>query len=47
MDRDFVLVLKKPGGATVEGLWAPDGDEHVVLASFHPVFHEDAPDCAN
>ena len=44
MDRDFVLVLKKPGGATVEGLWAPDGDEHVVLAPFHPVFPEDAPE---
>ena len=43
MDRDFVLVLKEPAGSVVEGLWAPDGDEHVVLASFHPVFPEEAP----
>ena len=43
MDRDFVLVLKEPVGSAVEGFWAPDGAEHVALASFHPVFPEDVP----
>lgn len=37
MDRDFILVLRAPEGGTAEGLWAPDGEEHVALASFHPM----------
>jgi len=44
MDRDFVLVLKEPAESIVEGLCAPDDEEHVVLASFHPVFPEDVPE---
>lgn len=43
MDRDFVLVLKEPGGSAIEGLWAKDGDEYAVLASFHPTFPAGAP----
>lgn len=43
MDRDFVLVIKEPEGSTTEGLWAKDGDEYAVLASFHPDFPEGVP----
>ena len=43
MDRDFVLVLREPEGSTIESLWAKDGDEYAVLASFHPVFPAGTP----
>ena len=41
MDRDFVLVMKEPAESVVEGLWAPDDEMYVALASFHPVFPDD------
>ena len=40
MDRDFVMVVKEPAESALAGLWAPDNDEYVALASFHPVFPE-------
>ena len=43
MDRDFVLVLKKLRISTIKGLWAKDGDEYVVFASFHPTVPAGAP----
>ncbi len=43
MDRDFVLLLKKPSGSTGQALCAPDEDGYVVLASFHPAFPDDVP----
>lgn len=40
MDRDFVLVLKKPSGFSTHGFWAPDAQsadgDHVGLVSFCP-----------
>lgn len=36
MDRDFVLMLREPEGQGGETLVVPDGDQHLVLASFHP-----------
>ncbi len=44
MDRDFVLIMKEPAGSEVEGLWAPDDNEYVALASFHPQIPEDVPE---
>ena len=43
MDRDFVLVLKEPKGSTMESLWAKDGDEYAILASFHPTLPAGTP----
>ncbi len=43
MDRDFVLTIKEPEDSTVEAICAPDGDEHVALASFHPVVPDALP----
>lgn len=40
MDRDFVLILKKPAGFSPHGFWAPDAQspdgDHVGLISFCP-----------
>ncbi|RLJ17522.1 hypothetical protein DJ031_14530 [bacterium endosymbiont of Escarpia laminata] len=36
MDRDFVLLLREAEGQGGDTLVAPDGDQHLVLASFHP-----------
>ena len=44
VDRDFILLLKEPAESMIEAIAAPDGDEHVVLASFHPVFPDDMPE---
>jgi len=43
MDRDFIVVIKKPAFPFSQGLWAVDNNKHVVLASFQPQFPDDYP----
>jgi Ca-activated chloride channel family protein len=38
MDRDFVLILKETSQVKPQGYWAPDKDDYVALASFHPCY---------
>ena len=42
MDRDFILLLKKPTGYAGECLFARDGDGYVALASFCPRLEQPA-----
>ena len=36
MNRDFALIIRQPETGEMEALCAPDGDNHVLLAPFHP-----------
>ena len=46
MDRDFILVVKQSSQSVLDGLYAQDNEEHVALASFHPVLPEGSTESA-